>query len=140
MDVTEAMEACPRRLPVVGHAGRQWFVDLRLREFRTTGIPWVLVGFNSPEGVAMCEKFGIERCPFCPAYIMVGDGAEQGNAICRNCGATVVFNPDDNDAPGHAGPSSSILRRTRFVLRFPGAVRFAWGEPPRRVGLSEVKT
>jgi len=58
----------PRRLPIVIWKGQQYFVDLRLEEFRSVSGPEhgiEFVDFDSPKGRRMWEELVLFECPWC---------------------------------------------------------------------------
>jgi len=102
-------EPCPRCLPVVLYQGRQYFVDLRLREFRQMSRPIEFVPFDSSHGMEMCREFAVAKCPMCRAYV-IGDRRHPSKEVsCWSCGAPFQYRwflEDEANAPGHADPSS----------------------------------
>ena len=60
--------ALPRRLPTVHLGGVEYFVDLRLRDFRTAAVlcePIEFVRFDSAKGHRMCCKCIAPDCYRC---------------------------------------------------------------------------
>ena len=59
---------CPVRLPTVRLGGVDYFVDFRLREFRTVagpGDPIEFIPFASEKGGRMCRQCVAVDCPQC---------------------------------------------------------------------------
>lgn len=80
----------PRRLPIVWWQGREYFVDVCLREFRTkTGPeqPIEFVGFGSPRGQRMRSDLIVAVCPNCGSG--VAGPRDRGCVTCPTCGKTV---------------------------------------------------
>jgi len=56
-----------RVLPHVFVDGVDWVIDLRLSEFRESGLrgPWVSIRFDSDRGRELCEMVNIVTCSLC---------------------------------------------------------------------------
>lgn len=48
----------PRRLPTITYRGKEYFIDLRLREFRTVNPPLEFVPFGSELGRKIDNSWG----------------------------------------------------------------------------------
>jgi len=101
----------PRCLPVVRWAGREYFVDVRLREFRTRARPGEgirFVAFSSPEGRRMLSAIAITTCQRCGS--VVAGPREQARAACPTCGA------DTRPPPAREVVASGVFRGKRGPL------------------------
>lgn len=81
-----------RRLPVVRWAGREYFVDVRLGEFRTKTRPDEridFVAFSSPQGQRMLTALAVTTCSRCGSG--VAGLRDQGTVTCPTCGAGTLI-------------------------------------------------
>ena len=53
-----SMSEMPRRLPTIAHKGRKYFIDWRLKEFRTVDLPLEFVPFDSELGREIDNSWG----------------------------------------------------------------------------------
>ena len=80
----------PWVLPVVRHGATQYFVDLRLRQFRNVQKPHECWDFESEEGKQMCERCGIVMCRECRMAAIVSPALDRKELRCMNCLALIV--------------------------------------------------
>jgi hypothetical protein len=69
---------------------RQYFVDLRLRQFRSVENPHEYVDFNCETGRRMREESGIVVCRECQMAAMISAGIDRKELRCMNCLALIV--------------------------------------------------
>ena len=80
----------PRRLPTVHHDGDEYFVDVRLQQFRTVTPPLrhiEFIDFESERGRRMLEDCLILECFWCGQTIVVSRRSNEKDAQCLQCGA-----------------------------------------------------
>jgi hypothetical protein len=77
-------------LPVVQHGPTQYFVDLRLRQFRSANDPHEYVDFDSETRRRMCEKSGIVVCRECQMAAIISPAVDRKELRCVNCLALIV--------------------------------------------------
>ena len=65
------LECWPKVLPMIHMGVKTYFVDLRLRQFRSVSDPGDYVEFESDDGRRMCEHANIISCPDCKVSIIV---------------------------------------------------------------------
>ena len=89
METKQSRErAGPRRLPVVRLGGVAYFVDLRLREFRTVARPGELIefiAFDSKEGRRMSSQCAALECMTCGQQVVVRQGRAGQQVACVRC-------------------------------------------------------
>lgn len=77
-------------LPIVQHGPTQYFIDLRLRQFRNVRTPHNYVEFNSEQGRQMCEEVGVVVCRECQMAAIVSVAIDRRELRCMNCLALIV--------------------------------------------------
>jgi DNA-directed RNA polymerase subunit RPC12/RpoP len=97
MDMTRTQEELgPRRLPTVHLGGEDYFVDVRLGEFRTKTPPIryiEVISFASRKGQRMLKECTIRECERCgQVNAVVGRLADSG-IRCFRCGEHVFVTP-----------------------------------------------
>ena len=80
----------PWALPIVRVEPTQYFVDLRLRQFRDVSNPHNYVDFDSEQGRRMCERTGIVVCQECRTTAIVSTALDRKELRCMNCLALIV--------------------------------------------------
>jgi ribosomal protein S27E len=80
----------PRTLPILELNGREYFVDLRLRELRAVQDPLTRIDLRSAAGRAAVAAWKAIYCRACgpPAVVRRNDPAEV--IRCQRCGEAVV--------------------------------------------------
>ena len=79
------------RLPMVHVGGQDYFVDFKLREFRSPGDRFraaEFIRFDGPKGQAIWEQFLIAACSGCGAIHV--EPRYASNVRCRQCGHWVL--------------------------------------------------
>jgi hypothetical protein len=82
-------EAWPKVLPFVRMGEQTFFVDLRLRQFRTVGPPLTCIDFSSEEGKRMCKTANIVSCPTCETHIIIPGALRTEHLHCVNCSSSL---------------------------------------------------
>ena len=77
-------EASPRALPVVLFKGEQYFVDLRLNEFRPVR-GFESIPFDSEEGIIMSSATGVVTCKSCEMSVIISKAYEEKELRCMQC-------------------------------------------------------
>jgi hypothetical protein len=80
----------PWVLPVVQHGLTQYFVDLRLRQFKSVENPHEYVDFNCETGRRMYEESGIVVCRECQMAAIISPAVDRKELRCMNCLALIV--------------------------------------------------
>jgi len=80
----------PSVLPVVQIGPRQYFADLRLRQFRNVKDPHECVDFDNEKGRKICEQTGIVVCRECQLAALISPAAGRKELRCMNCLALIV--------------------------------------------------
>ena len=80
----------PRILPIAQLGKIQYFVDLRLRQFRDVNNPHNYVDFNSEQGRQMCEHTGVVECKACRMSVMMSMAMFTDELRCMNCMTLLV--------------------------------------------------
>ena len=80
----------PGVLPIIQHGATQYFVDLRLRQFRNVKNPHDYVDFNSDKGRRMCEQAGVVVCKECKMAGIISPAVDRTELRCMNCLALIV--------------------------------------------------
>jgi len=81
---TKAPRISPRALPLVFFEGKQYFVDLKLSEFRPVqGLQ--SIPFNSKEGRTMCSSTGVVACKSCGMAAFISMAYEEEPLRCMRC-------------------------------------------------------
>ena len=83
----------PRRLPIIRHKGKDYFIDWRLREFRPVEPPLEFIPFDSELGREIDSMPEPERdtvmvtCPRCGTVLFEGTEEQRKRLIiyCANC-------------------------------------------------------
>jgi hypothetical protein len=76
--------------PIVQHGTTEYFLNLRLRQFRNVKDPHECVDFDSEKGRKMCEQTGIVVCRECQIAAIVSPAADRKELRCMNCLALIV--------------------------------------------------
>ena len=80
----------PRRLPIVRSGGVDYFVDSRLRQFRTAAPPTrhiEFIDFESVRGRRLLEECVTLECPVCGQQLVVSRDTNGCDDACGRCGA-----------------------------------------------------
>ena len=77
-------ETGPRALPVVLFKGEQYFVDLRLNEFRPVR-GFESIPFDSEEGIIMSSATGVVTCKSCEMSVIISKAYEEKELRCMHC-------------------------------------------------------
>ena len=85
-------QTCPRMLPIVSLHGTDYFIDLRLRQFREVTNPHNFIDFDTERGKQMCRECSIVCCPRCTSYEIVIEDVE--SIICEECGNVIPMLDD----------------------------------------------
>ena len=80
----------PWSLPVVQHGTTQYFVDLRLRQFRNVQNPHEYLDFESEQGKEMCKRCGIVMCRECRMAAIISPALDRTELRCMNCLALIM--------------------------------------------------
>lgn len=80
----------PWVVPIVQHGPAQYFVDLRLRQFRNVKNPHEFLDFDSEQGRKMCERSGIVVCRECQMAAVISAAVDKKELRCMNCLALIV--------------------------------------------------
>ena len=81
----------PRRLPTVYVDGETYYIDLRLRQFRTAAPPFKpseFIEFESERGRRMLDECVMLECPGCGQASVVS--RKPSDAECLRCGQPLV--------------------------------------------------
>jgi len=78
-------ELRPKVLPLIRVGEQTFFVDLRLRQFRTDGAPLAFIDFSCEEGKRMCRIASIASCPRCRMSVIVPGGKGDEEFHCPDC-------------------------------------------------------
>jgi hypothetical protein len=89
MEETEGANG-PWVLPTIQHGSTQYFVDLRLRQFRNVKNPDDCVDFNTDKGRQMREQTGIVVCKECRMAAIISPAIDKTELRCMNCLALIV--------------------------------------------------
>ncbi len=79
----------PRQLPTVQQDGNEYFVDVRLRQFRTVTPPVgpiEFIDFDSPRGRRMLNECVMLECPGCRQAVVVSKYSSERDVECTKCG------------------------------------------------------
>ena len=68
---------------------RQYFIDLRLGQFRDTQNPGRFVAFDSQEGLQLCQIGNVVSCRHCRTHVIVSRWLREGPMRCMHCGLVV---------------------------------------------------
>jgi hypothetical protein len=82
--VKNVNETSPRALPVVLFKGEQYFVDLRLNEFRPIQ-GFKSIPFDSEKGVIMSRDTCIVTCKSCKMSAIISKAYEGKELRCMKC-------------------------------------------------------
>lgn len=77
-------ETGPRALPIVLYKDEQYFVDLRLNEFRPIR-GFESIAFDSKEGRIMCRDTGVVFCKSCTMSAIISKAFEDKQLRCMQC-------------------------------------------------------
>ena len=75
--------------PMVRYGSKQYFADLRLREFREIENPHNGIVFDSEKGQLMCRQAGIICCPKCGMSVIISKVFEQQRLRCMQCTGSI---------------------------------------------------
>jgi hypothetical protein len=80
-------ETCPRALPVVLFKGKQYYADLRVKEFRSVRLkmPSDWIRFDSEKGRVMCKNTGVVTCKSCGMSVIIPGSYEDKELRCMHC-------------------------------------------------------
>ena len=84
-------ETMPRALPTIRIEDAEYFVDLRVGEFRDINLPWQNIRFDSERGRQFCSKHFIVACPRCNRYNQAPKAKPDSPIICDDCGKVFSF-------------------------------------------------
>lgn len=79
----------PRVLPICQCGLTQFFVDLRLGQFREVTNPHNYVDFDSEEGMKMCRQTGVVVCRHCRACAITSAAVQTEELRCMKCLALI---------------------------------------------------
>jgi len=79
----------PKVLPVLWLAGKRYWIDLRLGEFRNVEPPLECIGFDSAEGRRLCRLANVVRCSRCGTSVIVPGHLASRELWCVRCLAEV---------------------------------------------------
>jgi len=79
----------PARLAILTLPGRQYFIDLRLGQFRNVEDPGDYVPFDSEEGGQLCRLANVVSCRHCRTHVIVSRWLREGPMRCVRCGLVV---------------------------------------------------
>ena len=82
--IEEEKQAGPSALPVVLYEGRQYFADLRLKEFRSVS-SFESIPFYSEQGTIICKNNGIVTCKSCGMSVIISKADEEKELRCMQC-------------------------------------------------------
>ena len=76
----------PNRLPTVTYKGKEYFIDMRLKEFRPVDMPFELIAFNSELGREIDGHITI-NCHKCKKILFQGSEKEAKRQViyCTAC-------------------------------------------------------
>jgi len=80
----------PWSLPAVQFGTTQYFVDLRLRQFRNVQKPHEYWDFESEQAKQMCGRCGIVICQECRMAAIISPAVDRKELRCMNCLALIV--------------------------------------------------
>ena len=80
----------PSLLPVIRRGPTQYFVDLRLRQFRNVKNPHESLDFDSEQGRKIFEQAGIVVCRECQMAAIISTAIDRKELRCMNCLALIV--------------------------------------------------
>ena len=80
----------PWALPIIQHGPTQYFVDLRLRQFRNVKNPHESLDFDSEQGRKIFEQAGIVVCRECQMAAIISTAIDRKELRCMNCLALIV--------------------------------------------------
>lgn len=75
----------PRILPTVQLPDGIYFIDLRLKEFRSAESPWKVVSFDSNLGRQWCDQANVVTCHSCGIGVIVSGVLRQEELWCCSC-------------------------------------------------------
>ena len=81
----------PWRLPILKHDGTDYFVDMRLKQFREVSNPYNFIDFDSDIGIRMCAGITIIDCPYCGQGRIGRESTETDFLRCQRCKGTFAF-------------------------------------------------
>ena len=82
----------PHMLPIIVLHGTDYFIDLRLRQFREVTNPHNFIDFDTETGRQMCRECSIASCPRCNSCEIVMEDVE--SIICEECGKVIPMIDD----------------------------------------------
>lgn len=80
----------PRVLPIIQYGPTQYFVDLRLRQFRDVNRPHEFIDFDSEQGRQIRRQSGIVVCPACGMSAMLSTVSTWDDLRCIRCFTRIV--------------------------------------------------
>ncbi|MDI6451614.1 hypothetical protein [Anaerobaca lacustris] len=77
------------RLATLTLPDRQYFIDLRLGQFRDTQNAACFVAFDSQEGQQLCRLANVVSCRSCRTHVIVSRWLREAVVRCMRCGLVV---------------------------------------------------
>ena len=87
---TDKASAGPWVLPVVCYRSKQYFVDLRLSQFREIEKPHNSFDFDGGQGRQMCRQGGVTTCPTCGMSAIISTTLKNEELRCMRCFARIL--------------------------------------------------
>ena len=140
----EQVAAGIRRLPTLQYAGREYFIDNRLREFRTaTSLSWQVefIGFDEPRGRQMLKACVWLQCGTCHRRFAVSRRSTESVTWCPECRrwGTIPEVFREEDAEDDRRPPPTSLGRTAGRVGMQ-TVLAVWGTTvPRMLETEDVR-
>ena len=75
----------PWRLPILNYEGVNYFLDMRLKQFREVRNPHSFVDFDSDVGMRMCAGIIVLACPYCGQGHIEPESIETRFLRCQRC-------------------------------------------------------
>lgn len=79
------------RLPILKYDGVDYFVDMRLKQFREVSNPHSFIDFDSDTGTHICAGFTILACPYCEQESIRPESTETNFLLCQRCKGTFAY-------------------------------------------------
>ena len=79
----------PHQFPGVNVHDVNYFIDVRLNQFRQVDNPHNFIDFDTEKGQRMYSKCTIMECPACGIDELFHED-EAGNMVCSRCGCAIV--------------------------------------------------
>jgi DNA-directed RNA polymerase subunit RPC12/RpoP len=79
----------PKVLPIVRIRDKEYFVDLRLGQFREVHDPHSFIDFFTPEGDAVLEYVPLVECQHCGFRAIISSAYKDEELYCMKCRSKV---------------------------------------------------